>query len=568
MNYILLSRLIYSVPFLIYSCLNYQQLINKPETIPYMFFWFIIFLSSTFFYGISKKVLPLSLIHFVFIAEFFLYTMLSIDTGNYTFLLFTLLSSFYTIEALRNDGFHIFLHLAIFSFSLFFLNRYYGILPSDFSINLSTTLILLSPIVCRGILSSIESKDVILREVTKNKHVYIPMENLEKTNKLQKIIKSFMTQNQNLEKDKKNLSKEYQEIKKKFDKIYNSSQESQQINKKIVEQYFQLIRAVRFRLDKSFEENIHNILHNFREITEAKYSCMFIVKESEDNDVKITLIESAVAQGYNIDDDMFTHNECFSTKLMDTINNLTSNVMSKPEELVGLEPLKHIIITPISNNKQMKGVLVQAFDNAYVDNVHNYNLALLISYHLYTAIENINLYKQVKDDSNTDGLTQVYNKKYLLDNIQQMFNNIYNYEDNLACVFLDIDYFKQINDSFGHEKGDEILKTITNIIKQHIRSSDNIFRYGGDEFVILLSSVTNDKLFDFCKEVNQSLSLLKDKIIIDNEQRNISVSMGAKLFYPRENNVVNGRELIDLADKALYVSKKTGKGKLYIADNK
>ena len=155
-------------------------------------------------------------------------------------------------------------------------------------------------------------------------------------------------------------------------------------------------------------------------------------------------------------------------------------------------------------------------------------------------------------DSNIDSLTKVFNRRALstyLTNICSKKGIPY----ELHLIILDIDDFKVINDTYGHIAGDKILIFIANILKKTLRDGDKIFRYGGEEFVLLLNRI--DTIY--CNKILQRLLELvsKNKLLYKGNSINVTVSIGATVF-------VEGDEpdsLIARADKALYVAKREGK---------
>lgn len=155
-------------------------------------------------------------------------------------------------------------------------------------------------------------------------------------------------------------------------------------------------------------------------------------------------------------------------------------------------------------------------------------------------------------DSNIDSLTKVFNRRALstyLTNICSKKGIPY----ELHLIILDIDDFKVINDTYGHIAGDKILIFIANILKKTLRDGDKIFRYGGEEFVLLLNRI--DTIY--CNKILQRLLELvsKNKLLYKGNSINVTVSIGVTVF-------VEGDEpdsLIARADKALYVAKREGK---------
>ncbi len=157
--------------------------------------------------------------------------------------------------------------------------------------------------------------------------------------------------------------------------------------------------------------------------------------------------------------------------------------------------------------------------------------------------------------STIDELTGLYNRRYMTEMINQEFNRSRRYDSDLSCLILDLDYFKRINDTYGHVCGDFVLKKFSKILTQNARNLDHIFRYGGEEFLILLSQTSIDGAWTFAE---------KKRIACENEAYSykgqgfrISVSIGLASI---KNNVPdNAESLISFADKALYQAKADGR---------
>ena len=169
------------------------------------------------------------------------------------------------------------------------------------------------------------------------------------------------------------------------------------------------------------------------------------------------------------------------------------------------------------------------------------------------------LTKQVatlEEASNIDPLTKVFNRRALNNYLDTMCSNKRtNYESHL--LILDLDDFKQINDQYGHVAGDKILIFLSNILRKTIRDGDKIFRYGGEEFIIVLNRINDD----LCRKIaHRLLSLVSsNKLIYKGENLYVTMSIGATKYHIDDTPDT----LIDRADKALYKAKNNGKNQLY-----
>ena len=166
-----------------------------------------------------------------------------------------------------------------------------------------------------------------------------------------------------------------------------------------------------------------------------------------------------------------------------------------------------------------------------------------------------------------DGLTGVHNRRYFISNFSTLIEQCARYEHKLALLMIDIDDFKQINDSYGHLEGDRILKAIANILKQCARGADIIARFGGEEFIIALQDTE-------CEGAHQVASRILEQIRRlpcgqGEQQRGITVSIGLSCYTQTFNMPIKTPEQwIQEADDALYRAKRTGKNRIsvHVAD--
>ena len=162
----------------------------------------------------------------------------------------------------------------------------------------------------------------------------------------------------------------------------------------------------------------------------------------------------------------------------------------------------------------------------------------------------------LEKNSNLDSLTKVFNRRALTTHLENICSKkILKYE--LRILMLDIDDFKLINDTHGHIAGDKILIFIANILKKTLRDGDKIFRYGGEEFIIILNRIDNEH----CEKITHRLLQLvsQNKLIYKGENLQVTMSIGATVYTPNDTPDT----LITRADQALYKAKANGKNRMY-----
>ena len=177
----------------------------------------------------------------------------------------------------------------------------------------------------------------------------------------------------------------------------------------------------------------------------------------------------------------------------------------------------------------------------------------------YTAIRHdISDKKIIEEISIRDGLTNLYNRKYFTETLPKFVNNAKRNKSLVSFIMIDVDYFKKYNDTYGHQKGDEVLIKISEIFHKSLkRANDYSFRIGGEEFVILFIPKTNKEAIDFAEEIRKSVEALKIIHEGNKDSSFITISLGLVTLKP--DTILNAEDLYKKADKLLYKSKDMGR---------
>ncbi|MFW6312197.1 MAG: GGDEF domain-containing protein, partial [Nanoarchaeota archaeon] len=195
---------------------------------------------------------------------------------------------------------------------------------------------------------------------------------------------------------------------------------------------------------------------------------------------------------------------------------------------------------------------------------------LVINYYFYLGIERyfsqhevINDMEEALEDlknnsshSLKDALTNTYNRKSLYSILKKEIALVRQHGIISSLVFIDLDNFKQINDKYGHQEGDKILKKISTIFLNIIREEDYICRFGGDEFIFILSDCKKDNAVEIINRIKQKLDEH-----LQNKKIKLSFSYGIKEINPDEE--LNSQEIIERADNLMYQNKKNGKQEIF-----
>ncbi len=168
-----------------------------------------------------------------------------------------------------------------------------------------------------------------------------------------------------------------------------------------------------------------------------------------------------------------------------------------------------------------------------------------------------NQVKVLEEKSNLDSLTKVFNRRAMISYLHEICSNK-NKPYNFHLLMLDVDDFKYINDTYGHLAGDKVLIFIANILKKTLRDGDKIFRYGGEEFIIILNRTDTHHCI---KIANRLLDLIRSNhLIYKGNNLRVTLSIGATKYLQGDTQ----DSLIARADEALYKAKNNGKDQIYM----
>ncbi|MBU0650777.1 GGDEF domain-containing protein [bacterium] len=169
--------------------------------------------------------------------------------------------------------------------------------------------------------------------------------------------------------------------------------------------------------------------------------------------------------------------------------------------------------------------------------------------------------EQMEKLSVTDGLTRVYNRRYFESKIHEEFNIAKKFQTKLAIIFIDIDHFKSFNDTHGHQAGDEVLRQLSSVIDGVLRKNATLFRYGGEEFVILLSETDDKDAYFVAQRIRTVVE--EHNFMFNNKPLKVTVSLGVA-SYPLHSLEID--EVLVKADKALYQAKNSGRNRVVKAE--
>lgn len=158
----------------------------------------------------------------------------------------------------------------------------------------------------------------------------------------------------------------------------------------------------------------------------------------------------------------------------------------------------------------------------------------------------------------TDGLTELYNHRYFQDSLKKQIDLAKRYEQEFSLIIADIDFFKKFNDTYGHQVGDAVLKTVAQILKRNTRATDYVCRYGGEEMSIILPQTPKQEAMINAQRICDAVAKTPLKVN-SNTEVNITISLGVSTF-PQDGET--SQKLIECADKGLYYAKEHGRNQV------
>jgi len=171
--------------------------------------------------------------------------------------------------------------------------------------------------------------------------------------------------------------------------------------------------------------------------------------------------------------------------------------------------------------------------------------------------KSVHMLEKLKKLSITDGLTNLFNSRYFYSQLKGEIDRSNRYKHPLSLLLLDIDEFKTYNDSFGHLAGDKVLVRLGKVIKSCLRKMDSAYRYGGEEFTVILPETVGPEAAKVAERIRSKVALEK----FTNDQKKtviITISIGATEYRSQEDVT----EFVQRADKAMYISKQNGRNQV------
>lgn len=304
--------------------------------------------------------------------------------------------------------------------------------------------------------------------------------------------------------------------------------------------------------------NYHDTMKNIAKIIETQYELKYIIpiigemldKFFEDYLIYIFLKDENT--GVNV---LSYPSDCKDDKIIEIIKNLEEKILISNDKI--------LVIPLITEGKNVGFLVAKSTENEIIKKDIEYLEQL--SNQIAITINRANVYAEILKHATLDALTGFYNRHQLEERIKQEVANAKRQHAPLCGIMTDIDFFKNVNDSYGHAAGDLVLKTIAKVIRGQLREYDIAGRYGGEEFSILLPFTKINEAQMVAERLRQTVEnkvIDISKVAPDSEQKNIKITISLGIYEIKEQD--SDEDLMKKADKALYQAKNTGRNKVVV----
>ena len=296
----------------------------------------------------------------------------------------------------------------------------------------------------------------------------------------------------------------------------------------------------------------HDSMKNIAKIIETQYELNYIVPligEMLDRFISDHLIYVFLKQDNEFK--LVWPKACKDERIYETLKQLTpeTNYILTSDDKIGAFPL--------TSDGEITGCIVA---RSTLEKLSKRDISYLEQLTRQSAItiNRANTYSKVLQYATLDALTNLNNRRQFEVRLKQEIATTKRQKNPLCAMMVDIDFFKKVNDTYGHASGDAVLRTVASIIKEHLRESDIPSRYGGEEFAVLLPYTHIEE----AKIVGERLrkAVETTPIPIDKKNINVTISMGLAEFSPQET----GEDLFKRADSALYEAKESGRNRVCV----
>ncbi len=308
-----------------------------------------------------------------------------------------------------------------------------------------------------------------------------------------------------------------------------------------------------FNKQQNLKTTLRRILEEAKETLNMDIAILEINEKKTGTFYRLTLPEDSIVIG----DELLTHIKGNAQ----LVRNIKADPFLRP--LVP-EDFHNFIYTPLfSGDGETVAGYITGFSKQNIWQDSDLALLRMLAMQANILLNNAALFEEVQKLSITDGLTGLYNRRYFKRGIENEVNRAVRYSSTVCLLMIDIDHFKNYNDTNGHPAGDGVLQVIAEIMEKMVRETDIVARYGGEEFSIILPETDKDGAAKLAERLRKRV---EDEPFSMEERQpggKVTISVGVAAV---PDDADNAKDLIDRADEKLYEAKESGRNKVCVTD--
>ena len=285
---------------------------------------------------------------------------------------------------------------------------------------------------------------------------------------------------------------------------------------------------------------------------------------SENNVVSKNVNDISFKSKFYIEDGL----DMAATKIMDTKKD-----MHKLKNFEFSSSVKSVMTTPIKRNQRTEGFLILTSNRRRVFQLLDMKIVDMLAGYFAISLVKARLYEKTVEQSERCGLTKLYNYRYLDTKLEEEIIRYRTGEINsLSILILDIDYFKSINDTYGHHSGNDLLCALSTVLLAYVDTGVTLARYGGEEFVFIFPNVGKEQIIELAEDIRKEVAETKFRIIPDlfEDRSPVDVQMTISIGVASvPEDAEDAKSLLRNADRALYIGgKQAGRNRVGVFSEK
>jgi len=312
----------------------------------------------------------------------------------------------------------------------------------------------------------------------------------------------------------------------------------------------------------TLEENLNTFLDIINAITHNDVSIIAITDETKENEMVIKssrgLVDDVI--GKRVENEslllwVVNYKQYLDLRHYDAKKKIKPIIASN----IKFPKLQRVIIYPLGFEDRVLGALMLGYKDEGPDDYEKRIIEILTN-QACISISNATLFEQVQRMATTDGLTGVYNHRHFQEKFNEVLMRAERYNEKFSLILIDIDFFKKVNDTYGHQVGDIVLKKVAQTLQQVARKVDIVARYGGEEFAIICVNDDKRNAAKLAERIRKEIENLT--IVFEGGKLKVTASLGVASFPEDGKDKVT---IVESADKALYEAKHSGRNRVVIA---